>query len=132
MDIEQFFLKIVDQLLCFRRIKLIPLSQGRQYVVWRAVRRRSAASAGEHWVARARSLSEFQTSFPDETSCAAFLFERRWPPGVCLSFLWRGTRSVLEEPGAHLRMPRLRSPDVDNGRDGDAPVEVAADGVVLG
>jgi Transposase zinc-ribbon domain len=35
-------------------------------------------------VARARSLSEFQTSFPDETSCAAFLFERRWPQGfVC-------------------------------------------------
>ena len=35
-------------------------------------------------MARARSLSEFQTSFPDETSCAAFLFERRWPQGfVC-------------------------------------------------
>src|SRR6201987_5197771 len=86
MDIEQFFLKIVDQLLCFRRIKLIPLSQGRQYVGWRAVRRRSAASAGERWVARARSLSEFQTTFPDETSCAAFLFERRWPQGfVCPS-----------------------------------------------
>ena len=33
---------------------------------------------------RARSLREFQTSFPDETSCAAFLFERRWPQGfVC-------------------------------------------------
>ena len=29
-------------------------------------------------------------------------------------------------------MPGLRSPDVDNGRDSDAPVEVAADGVVLG
>jgi len=35
-------------------------------------------------VARARSLREFQTSFPDEASCAAFLFERRWPEGfVC-------------------------------------------------
>src|SRR5271167_2452700 len=35
-------------------------------------------------MARARSLREFQTSFPDETSCAAFLFERRWPQGfVC-------------------------------------------------
>src|SRR5215472_3192357 len=52
--------------------------------------------------------------------------------GVCLSGLRRGTRSILEEPGAHLRMPRLRSPDVDNRRDGDAPVEVAADGVVVG
>src|SRR4029077_7658094 len=29
-------------------------------------------------------------------------------------------------------MPRLRSPNVDHGRDGDAPVQVAADGVVLG
>src|SRR5262249_4440356 len=45
---------------------------------------RSAASARGHWVARARSLREFQTSFPDEASCAAFLFERRWPQGfVC-------------------------------------------------
>ena len=35
-------------------------------------------------MAGARSLSEFQVSFPDETSCAAFLFERRWPEGfVC-------------------------------------------------
>ena len=35
-------------------------------------------------MARARSLNEFQTSFPDETSCAAFLFQRRWPQGfVC-------------------------------------------------
>ena len=45
--------------------------------------------------------------------------------GVCLSCLWRRPRSVLEEPGAHLRRPGLRSPDVDNGRDSDAPVEVA-------
>src|SRR5271168_460829 len=35
-------------------------------------------------MARARSLSEFQSAFPDEASCAAFLFERRWPDGfVC-------------------------------------------------
>ena len=35
-------------------------------------------------MARARSLTEFQRAFPDETSCAAFLFERRWPGGfVC-------------------------------------------------
>jgi hypothetical protein len=48
------------------------------------VRRRSASGGWGHWVARARSLSEFQTSFPDERSCAAFLFERRWPQGfVC-------------------------------------------------
>jgi Zn ribbon nucleic-acid-binding protein len=35
-------------------------------------------------VARARSLCEFQKAFPDETRCAAFLFQRRWPDGcVC-------------------------------------------------
>ena len=45
-------------------------------------------------MARARSLSEFQTSFPDETSCAVFLFERRWPQGfVCRAC--GGTRAAL-------------------------------------
>lgn len=35
-------------------------------------------------MARARSLSEFQKAFPDEASCADFLFEQRWPDGfVC-------------------------------------------------
>jgi transposase-like protein len=35
-------------------------------------------------MARARSLAEFQKSFPDEESCAAFLFKQRWPDGfVC-------------------------------------------------
>ena len=32
-------------------------------------------------MARARSLAEFQKSFPDEESCAAFLIKRRWPEG---------------------------------------------------
>ena len=35
-------------------------------------------------MARGRSLTEFQTEFPDEASCAAFLFKRRWQEGfVC-------------------------------------------------
>jgi hypothetical protein len=35
-------------------------------------------------MARARSLAEFQKSFSDEESSAAFLFKRRWPDGfVC-------------------------------------------------
>ncbi|MFY9874291.1 MAG: transposase, partial [Rhodomicrobium sp.] len=35
-------------------------------------------------MAKARSLSEFQKEFPDETSCVGFLFKRRWPDGfVC-------------------------------------------------
>ena len=29
--------------------------------------------------------------------------------------LWQRTRGIAEEPGAHLRMPRLRSSDVDHG-----------------
>src|SRR5262249_60347620 len=74
--------------------------------------------------------------FPAELSGRGELcgvpFRAALAAGVCLSGLRRGTRSVLEEPGAHLRMPRLRSPDVDNRRDGDAPVEVVADGVVVG
>ena len=59
-------------------------------------------------MARARSLSEFQTSFPDETSCAAFLFQRRWPEGFVCPACGNGC-GIAEEPGAHLRMPRLRS-----------------------
>src|SRR5579863_9011343 len=37
-----------------------------------------------------------------------------------------------EEPRAHLRMPRLRPPDLRDGGHGDAPLEAAADPVVLG
>ena len=32
-------------------------------------------------MARGRSLAEFQGALPDEASCAAFLFARRWPGG---------------------------------------------------
>jgi transposase-like protein len=35
-------------------------------------------------VGRGRTLAEFQSEFPDEVSCAAFLSARRWPEGfVC-------------------------------------------------
>src|SRR4051812_49922313 len=51
-------------------------------------------------MARARSLREFQTSFSDETSCAAFLFERRWPEGfVCPA--WGDGRAALLRSRAH-------------------------------
>ena len=46
-------------------------------------------------MARARSLSEFQTSFPDETSCAAFLFERRWPQGFVCPVCGEGRAALL-------------------------------------
>src|SRR6185503_19186129 len=42
------------------------------------------ATATGRAMAKGRSLSQFQKAFPDETSCAAFLLERRWSKGfVC-------------------------------------------------
>src|SRR5271166_2153286 len=42
------------------------------------------AAATGRAMAKGRSLSQFQETFPDETSCAAFLLERRWSKGfVC-------------------------------------------------
>ena len=57
-----------------------------------------------HPMARARSLTEFQEAFPDEASCAAFLFEQRWPDGFVCPVRQR-SRGGTEEPGAHVRMP---------------------------
>src|SRR5208283_6103759 len=81
-------------------------------------------------VARGRSLTEFQKEFPDEASCAAFLFNRRWPVGfVCPSC---GGNRAAALPGIHLRVLWLPSSDFDHGRHGDAPHAAAADGLVLG
>ena len=52
--------------------------------------------------------------------------------GLRVPRLRRRARGVAEEPGAHLRMRRLRSSDLDHGWHRDAPLEVAADGMVLG
>ena len=60
------------------------------------MRWRSAASARGHWVARARSLREFQTSFPDEASCATFLYERRWPEGFVCPACGAGRAALLK------------------------------------
>ena len=60
------------------------------------MRRRAASGGWGHWVARARSLNEFQTSFPDETSCAAFLFERRWPQGFICPACGDGRAALLK------------------------------------
>src|SRR6201987_1976424 len=48
------------------------------------------------WVGRARSLTEFQVPFPAETSCAAFLFERRWPQGFVCPACGGGRSAVLK------------------------------------
>ena len=47
-------------------------------------------------MARARSLTEFQEAFPDEASCAAFLFERRWPDGFVCPACGKGRAAVLK------------------------------------
>ena len=53
-------------------------------------------------MARARSLAEFQKSFPDEESCAAFLFRQRWPDGfVCPGCGKRRVVGVKSRPRLH-------------------------------
>ena len=47
-------------------------------------------------MARARSLTEFQKAFPDEASCAAFLFERRWPDGFVCPACGSGRAAALK------------------------------------
>jgi predicted RNA-binding Zn-ribbon protein involved in translation (DUF1610 family)/transposase-like protein len=46
-------------------------------------------------MARARSLTEFQKEFRDEASCAAFLFERRWPDGFVCPVCGNGRAAAL-------------------------------------
>jgi len=51
-------------------------------------------------MARIRSLLEFQRLFPDEASCAEYVFERRWPQGfVCPGC--GGGRAALLKSRAH-------------------------------
>lgn len=53
-------------------------------------------------MARARSLAEFQKSFPDEESCAAFLFKWRWPDGfVCPGCGGRRAVGLKSRPRLH-------------------------------
>ena len=47
-------------------------------------------------MARARSLTEFQRAFPDEASCAGFLFERRWPGGFVCPACGNGRAAALK------------------------------------
>ena len=47
-------------------------------------------------MARARSLTQFQEAFPDEASCAAFLFERRWPDGFVCPVCGAGRAAALK------------------------------------
>src|SRR5262245_50266978 len=48
-------------------------------------------------MARARSLFESQRAFPDEQSCAEFLFERRWPQGFICPACGSGGAALLKK-----------------------------------
>ena len=61
-----------------------PVVPRHPYLVTVASRLAASASREGTCRGRARSLTEFQASIPDEASCAAFMFGRRWPGGfVC-------------------------------------------------
>jgi hypothetical protein len=47
-------------------------------------------------MARARSLFQFQKAFPDERSCAEFLFDRRWPDGFACPACGSGRACLLK------------------------------------
>ena len=80
-------------------------------------------------MARARSLTEFQKAFPDEASCAAFLFERRWPGGFVCPACGKGRAAALKSRRTRTNAPpvagRPRSP-----RARRCTAQAAADGLV--
>src|SRR5512147_139878 len=82
-------------------------------------------------MARGRTLAEFQQDFPDEASCAAFLLKAPLAQRIRVPCMWQVPRRRTEEPSAPVGVSRLRAPNLDYGRHGDAPLQVAADGVVL-
>ncbi|HZZ23582.1 MAG TPA: IS1595 family transposase [Roseiarcus sp.] len=47
-------------------------------------------------MARGRTLAEFQKEFPDEASCAAFLYARRWPDGFVCPACGKGRAVALK------------------------------------
>ncbi len=83
-------------------------------------------------MAKARSLTEFQSAFPDEASCAAFLFERRWPDGFVCPACGNARAAALRSRAYTYECYRLRPPDFDHGGHSDAPHKASVDGVVLG
>ena len=56
----------------------------------------AGVALGGQPMARARALTEFQKAFPDEASCAAFLFERRWPDGFVCPVCGNGRAAALK------------------------------------
>src|ERR1700694_5589708 len=83
-------------------------------------------------MARARSLTEFQKAFPDEASCARFLFERRWPSGFVCPVCGKGRAAALKSRAYTYECSEVWPADLEHGRHSAAPHEAAADGLVLG
>jgi hypothetical protein len=61
-------------------------------------------------MARAPSLAEFQKSFPDEESCAAFLFKQRWPDEALLGL------ATHQEPTGYWDIIKRDNPRKRTGR----------------
>src|ERR1700680_398461 len=90
-------------------------------------------------MARARSLTEFQEAVPDEASCAAFLFERRWPGGFVCPVCGKDRAAALKSRAYTYECSDCgRQTSVTAGRGapprrhGAAPHQAAADSLVLG
>ena len=82
-------------------------------------------------MSRARSLTEFQSAFPDEASCAAFLFERRWPDGfVCPAC--GGARAAALKSRAYTYECYSCGRQTSITAGSDAPHKASVDGMVLG
>ena len=78
-----------------------------------------------------RSLVEFQQRFPDEAACVKYLFKVRWPEGfVCLTAPRAKRGSCKPSHGRGKR--RLRQTDIGHRLDDHAPLQAAADHLVLG
>src|SRR5271169_1058115 len=118
------------QVACLKR--LIPLSQVALYVVWwlRAPPHATAASGALD--GQGAISDRIPGDFSGRDELRGVSVRTALARGLCLPRLRRQAGCVAEEPGAHLRMSRLRSPNVDHSRHGDAPLEVAFNGMVLG
>ena len=83
-------------------------------------------------MAKARSLSEFQKEFPDETSCVAFLFKQRWPDGfVCPVCDKRRMAALKSRPRLYECLDCGRQTSITAGT-AMHHFQAAADGMVLG
>src|SRR5215213_4127728 len=84
------------------------------------------------------SLREFQSRFPDEAACVRYLFAARWPEGLSAPLAARAKPGRCKprhgprlSTGQALGMRPLRQADIGDCRHHYAPLQAAADPVVL-